>query len=74
MELASRRQALGALALGAAATALTRTALSAQQATPVAGAGSWAVVESLIRDAEAAGGVVGVAVYGAEGGAVYPQR
>jgi beta-lactamase class A len=66
-ETASRRQALHALAMGVAATALGQASLSAQEATPVASAGSWAVVEALILEAEATGGVVGVAVYGAEG-------
>jgi beta-lactamase class A len=50
-----------------AATSLGRVTLAAQEATPVTSAGSWAAVEALIRDAEAAGGTVGVAVYGAEG-------
>ncbi|MDQ2654694.1 MAG: class A beta-lactamase-related serine hydrolase, partial [Chloroflexota bacterium] len=66
-DTASRRRALGALAMSVAASTLGRSALSAQEATPVASTGNWAVVEALILEAEATGGVVGVAVYGAEG-------
>lgn len=40
---------------------------SAQQASPVASAGSRGVVKALILEAEATGGVVGVAVSGAKG-------
>lgn len=75
-DTASRRRALGALAAGVAATTLGRAAISAQeatplasaqQATPVASSGSWNVVEALVVEAEATGGVVGVAVFGAGG-------
>jgi beta-lactamase class A len=38
-----------------------------QEATPVAMDVNWTAVEALIRDAERTGGVVGVAIYGAEG-------
>lgn len=55
------------LATGLAATTFGRVPVSAQVATPVAFAGDWSVVESLIRDAEATGGVVGVAMRGAAG-------
>lgn len=63
----SRRGALRALATGVAVTTFGRASLYAQEATPGAAVGNWAVVEALIRDAEATGGVVGVSVHGAEG-------
>ncbi len=63
----SRRRALRALATGVAATTFGRATISAQEATPVASTEFWAGVEALIREAEATGGVVGVAVQGAEG-------
>lgn len=62
----SRRVALRALATGVAATTFSRGPLSAQEATPIAFTGDWAGVEALIREAEATGGVVGVAIHGAE--------
>jgi beta-lactamase class A len=66
-DTASRRSALRALAMGVAATTLGGSSLSAQEATPVASTGTWAGIEALIHDAEAAGGVIGVAVHGAAG-------
>jgi beta-lactamase class A len=63
----SRRGALRVLASGVAATTFGVASLSAQEATPIASAEGWSVVEALIREAEATGGVVGVAVHGAEG-------
>ncbi len=49
-------------------TPFSGTSLRAQEATPVAVTrGDWAAVEALANDAEATGGVVGVAIHGAEG-------
>lgn len=66
-DVRSRRAALRVLASGVAATTFGRAAVSAQDATPIASTAVWAVVEALIREAEATGGVLGVAVHGAEG-------
>jgi beta-lactamase class A len=63
----SRRSAIRAVGAGVTLTTFGRPPLHAQEATPVAGDGNWAVVEGLIRDAEQTGGVVGVAIRGAEG-------
>ena len=48
-------------------TTFGQAPLRAQEATPGAVDGDWATVEALARDAEGTGGVVGVAVHGAEG-------
>ena len=63
----SRRKVIRAVGAGMALTTLGQVSLHAQEATPGAVDRNWAAVEDLIRNAERAGGVVGVAVYGAEG-------
>ncbi|MBA3416779.1 MAG: serine hydrolase [Chloroflexia bacterium] len=63
----SRRGAIGGLAAGLASGALGRVPAQAETATPAAANAEWASVESLARDAERSGGVVGVAVHGASG-------
>jgi len=63
----SRRKVIRVVGAGMALTTLGQVSLHAQEATPGAVDGNWAAVEDLIRNAERAGGVVGVAVYGAEG-------
>jgi beta-lactamase class A len=63
----SRRKVINAVGAGLALTTFGRASLAAQEATPGAIGGSWAAVEALIRDAERAGGMVGVAIHGAEG-------
>jgi beta-lactamase class A len=62
----TRRAALIAALAGLTAGALAP--VSAREATPAAtSAASWDAVAALIQDAEAAGGMVGVAVHGADG-------
>jgi beta-lactamase class A len=63
----SRRKVIGAVGAGVALTTFGRVSPLAQEATPGAVGGHWAGVEELIRDAERTGGVVGVAIHGAEG-------
>ena len=63
----SWRGALRALAAGMVLTRIGPVSLRAQEATPGVVDGDWAAVEALAHDAEATGGVVGVAVHGAEG-------
>jgi beta-lactamase class A len=63
----SRRGALRALAAGVAVTTFAPSSLHAQEATPGAVDGDWSAVEALAHDAEDTGGVVGVAIHGAEG-------
>jgi beta-lactamase class A len=63
----SRRMVIHALGAGVALTTFGRASLAAQEATPGAVRGNWAAVEALIGDAERTGGVVGVAIHGAEG-------
>ena len=62
----TRRSALGVALAGL--TAVTLTPAAAREATPPAiPAAGWDAVEALIAEAEATGGVVGVAIYGADG-------
>ncbi len=61
----SRRGALRTLTSGAVLTAFGPAVARAQEATPVANAGDWTLVETLARDAEGTTGVIGVAVHGA---------
>jgi beta-lactamase class A len=67
----TRRTALGvtlaALVFGTWGRGARAVATPAPGATPGARTRDWATVEELIRDAEAAGGVVGVAIHGADG-------
>jgi beta-lactamase class A len=69
----SRRTALGSalagmgLGLAGKTTASQSPHTATRAATPEPVTGAWAAVEALARDAEATGGVVGVAVHGAEG-------
>ena len=58
----SRRRAMYALAAGPLFAARGGMPARAQVATPLAGRGDWSSVETVIRDAERTGGVVGVAV------------
>jgi beta-lactamase class A len=62
----SRRKVLRALAAGPAFVALGGNTMRAQEATPI-GAADWTSILALARDAERTGGVIGVAVRGAEG-------
>ncbi len=63
----SWRGALRALAPGIALTRIGPVFLRAREATPSGVDEDWAAVDTLARDAEATGGVVGVAVHGAAG-------
>lgn len=64
---ASRRMALRALASGMALTTFLPVVAEAQEATPVAALGEWGTVEAIAVEAERMGGVVGVAVFDAQG-------
>jgi beta-lactamase class A len=71
----SRRVAVGSALAGMTLALGGRKPLAAREATPAvapeastdAGTGGWTAVEALIRDAEATGGEVGVAVHDADG-------
>jgi beta-lactamase class A len=62
----SRRGALRTLASSIALAAFGQNLARAQETTPVA-ASDWAAVETLVLDAEGTDGVVGIAVYDADG-------